>query len=599
MKLIQKIQDKFQGIIQAVRRYPLTVVFLLAFAGLNAFLIQQETDTYTRYVYSFLVGIFLSVVAQQIYERFFEKNSQRILLMVGAILLTIAYYFTIGSEADYDFEMTVKTGIIFFILTVAFIWVPTIKNEVTFNESYLSAFKAFFTTLLFTLVLYAGIGFILLATDQLLFSVNYKVNLHALNLVLSLFAPIFFLSYTPLYLSKKDESTLSPEKRTAKLKELKSDVSVPKMFELLISYIIIPLTTIFTVILLVYLLQNITGDFWTNNLLEPMLVSYSITVIVVYILASNIETKSAILFRKIFPKVLIPIVLFQTIASVLRIQETGLTYGRYYVILFGLFATIAGVLFSVLPIRKNGWVAVVLMVLSLISLVPPIDAFTVSRVSQTNLLERTLEKNQMLEGNAIIPNADIPKEDKIKISQTVYYLTSMDYNEDIKWLAPYNQLLSYQFEEVFGFQPLYDENGFLSEQPVQDSYYVSLDLGDSPVISIEGYDKMVIFSIYDSSIQPRIEVEVDDMRYTVHTEEVDGKENLILMDESDEPIMSIDLQETMEEVASTTETENLLTIDEATVKTENEQAEMNLIFTSINIYDNQYDAEFYLFIDIK
>lgn len=599
MRLVQNIQDKFQGIIQASRRYPLTVVFLLALSGLNAYLIQQETDIYPNYVYSLLVGIFLSAVAQQIYERFFEKNSQRILLMFGAIILTIAYYFTIGSAADYNLEMTIKTGIIFFILTIAFIWVPTIKNKITFNESYLSAFKAFFTTLLFTLVLYAGIGFIILAIDQLLFSVNYKVNLHALNLVLSLFAPIFFLSYTPLYLSKKDESSLTPEEREAKLIVIKRDVSVPKMLELLISYIIIPLTTIFTVILMVYLLQNITGDFWTNNLLEPMLVSYSITVIVVYILASNIETKSAIIFRKIFPKVLIPIVLFQTIASVLRIQETGLTYGRYYVILFGIFATIAGVLFSILPIRKNGWVAVVLMVLSLISIVPPIDAFTVSRVSQTNLLERTLEQNQMLEGNSIIPNADIPKEDKIKISQTVYYLTSMDYNEDIEWLAPYNQLLSYQFEEVFGFQPVYDENGFLNEQPLQDSYYATLDFGDSPVISIEEYDKMVVFSYYDFSTQPKIEFEVDDEAYTVYTEEIDGKENLILMDESVETIMSIDLQETMEEVASTTETENMLTIDEATVTTENEQVEMNLVFTSINIYDNQYDAEFYLFIDIK
>src|SRR5690606_11145090 len=115
-----------------------------------------------------------------------------------------------------------------------------------------------------------------------------------------------------------------------------------------------PLTAIFTIILLVYLLQNITGEFWTNNLLEPMLVSYAITVIIVYFLVSTINTKSAIFFRKIFPKVLVPIVLFQTVSSVLRIQETGLTLGRYYVILFGIFALIAGIIFSVLPVRKNG-----------------------------------------------------------------------------------------------------------------------------------------------------------------------------------------------------------------------------------------------------
>ena len=92
---------------------------------------------------------------------------------------------------------------------------------------------------------------------------------------------------------------------------------------------------------------------------------------------------------------------------------------------------------------------------------------------------------------------------------------------------------------------------------------------------------------------------MDDERYTVYTEEMDGKEKLILMDESDETVMSVDIQAFMEEVASTSETENMLTIDEATVKTENEQAELNLVFTSINIYDNQYDAEFYLFINIK
>ena len=599
MKLMQNIQEKFQGLIQASKRYPLTVVFLLAIAGLNAYLIQQETADYTRYLYSLLVGVFLSATAQHLYERFFEKSSQRVVLMVGALLLTVLYFYTIGASSDYDLEMNVKTGIIFFILAIAFMWIPTIKNQITFNESYLSAFKAFFTTLLFTVVLYSGIGLIILAVDQLLFSVDYKVSLHSFNLILSLFAPIFFLSYTPLYVSKRDETTQSRENLAAKQEQIRNDSSVPKILELLISYIIIPLTAIFTVILFVYLLQNITGDFWTNNLLEPMLVSYSITVIVVYLLASNIETKSAVLFRKIFPKVLVPIVLFQTISSVLKIQETGLTHGRYYVILFGLFAVIAGLMFSILPIRKNGWVAVVLMVLSLISIIPPMDAFTVSRVSQTNLLKETLEENQMLEGNTIIPNADIPKEDKIKISQTVNYLTDMDYSKEIEWLAPYDKQLTYQFEEILGFQPIYDETGFINGQPDQDSYFATLDQQQDPLISIEEYDKMVVFSYYDSSGLSAIDFEVENSSYTINTQMENEKPNLVLTDDKDQTLMSIDLQEAMEQVVATPQIENVLTLEEATVITENEQAEMKLVFTSIDIYDNQYNGEFYLFIDVK
>lgn len=598
MKLVQNIQDKFQGLIQASKRYPLTVLFLVVIAGLNTYLIQQETDDYINYVYSLIVGVFLSAVAQHIYERFFEKTSQRIALMGGSLLLTLLYFYTIGSSTVYDLEMTVKTSIIFLILAVAFIWVPTIKNRITFSESYLSAFKAFFTTVLFTVILYAGVGFIIFAVDQLLFSVDYKANLHSANLIISLFSPIFFLSYTPGYVTKKDEATQTPEKLVAKQNQIKNEVSVPKVLELLISYILIPLTAIFTVILLVYLLQNITGDFWTNNLLEPMLVSYSVTVILVYLLASNIETKSALLFRKIFPKVLVPIVLFQTISSVLKIQETGLTHGRYYVILFGLFAVIAGLIFSILPVKKNGWIAVVLIVLSVISITPPIDAFTVSQTSQTNLLKETLEKNQMLEENKLIPNADVSKEDKIKISQTIYYLTDMDYTEDIKWLAPYGQQLTYQFEEIFGFQPIYGETGFVNNQPAQDAYYATLDSQQTPVISIEDYDKMIAISYYEFSERSAIEFEVGDSTYAIETQGKEGK-NLVLMDENKQSLMSIDLQEAMEQVATTTQTENLFTIEEGTVVAENEQVEMKVLFTSIDIYDDQYNSEFYLFVDVK
>ncbi|MGB7460177.1 MAG: DUF4153 domain-containing protein [Carnobacterium jeotgali] len=598
MKLVQNIQDKFQGLIQASKRYPLTVLFLVVIAGLNTYLIQQETDDYINYVYSLIVGVFLSAVAQHIYERFFEKTSQRIALMGGSLLLTLLYFYTIGSSTVYDLEMTVKTSIIFLILAVAFIWVPTIKNRITFSESYLSAFKAFFTTVLFTVILYAGVGFIIFAVDQLLFSVDYKANLHSANLIISLFSPIFFLSYTPGYVTKKDEATQTPEKLVAKQNQIKNEVSVPKVLELLISYILIPLTAIFTVILLVYLLQNITGDFWTNNLLEPMLVSYSVTVILVYLLASNIETKSALLFRKIFPKVLVPIVLFQTISSVLKIQETGLTHGRYYVILFGLFAVIAGLIFSILPVKKNGWIAVVLIVLSVISITPPVDAFTVSQTSQTNLLKETLEKNQMLEENKLIPNADVSKEDKIKISQTIYYLTDMDYTEDIKWLAPYGQQLTYQFEEIFGFQPIYGETGFVNNQPAQDAYYATLDRQQTPVISIEDYDKMIAISYYEFSERSAIEFEVGDSTYAIETQGKEGK-NLVLMDENKQSLMSIDLQEAMEQVATTTQTENLFTIEEGTVVAENEQVEMKVLFTSIDIYDDQHNSEFYLFVDVK
>ena len=87
--------------------------------------------------------------------------------------------------------------------------------------------------------------------------------------------------------------------------------------------------------------------------MEPLLVSYSITVITVYLLASVIDSKTTKYFRMVFPKVLIPVVLFQTVSSILKIGELGITSGRYYVIMFGIFATISAVIFSIWPNKRT------------------------------------------------------------------------------------------------------------------------------------------------------------------------------------------------------------------------------------------------------
>src|SRR5699024_8973879 len=163
-------------------------------------------------------------------------------------------------------------------------------------------------------------------------------------------------------------------------------------------YIIIPLTMVYTVILLIYVLLNITGDFWKDNLLEPMLISYAVIVILVFFLASSLDNMLVTLFKNIFPKILIlivlfltiaylfknifpiiliPIVLFQTIASFLKIEDTGVTYGRYYVIMFGLFALISGVVFSFFSMKKHGWIALSLIIFAIISITPPVDSFSV------------------------------------------------------------------------------------------------------------------------------------------------------------------------------------------------------------------------------
>lgn len=591
--MIERLKNKLMGVVQAVERYPLTMLFLVAIATVNAVSIQKEAEHDSKYLFTFIVGAMLSVVGQQVYERFCTKANERFMLMGGSILLTAGYYLAIRSAPVFNIEISTKTSVAMFTLLMAFIWVPTIKSKVTFNESFMSAFKAFFITALFSAVLAGGVSTIIFAVDQLLFSINNHVNSHAWNIIFSLFSPVFFLSFTPPYPGKKD---INQSEETTEKIELA--VSVPKTLGILISYVIIPLTAVYTIILLAYVLLNVRGDFWANNLIEPMLVSYTIIVILVYILASNLDNQFAALFRKVFPKVLIPIVLFQTIASILKISEAGVTHGRYYVIMFGIFALIAGIIFSFFPVKKNGWIAAFLIVFSAISIIPPVDAFTVSRVNQVNLLVDTLSDNSMFKNGQIVPNSAISAEDKKTITRTVSYLDSMNYLEKIDWL-PNKIFYDDHFKNTFGFDEVYDDTGRDNE-----AQYAHLDWDQSPVMNVEQYDRMIHLNIYSKeNSRKEIPIEMNNANYTL-TKQLNGKyTNLHLVDEHDEELMRVNTKEVFDEILGNEESYGgkgkALSVKKATVSRESDKVRMDFLITSVDRYDDQYYAELFVFLKIK
>jgi len=595
MNVIKSLKEKLKGLIQATNRYPLTMLFLIASAVMSARAINNESEFNLKLLVTFLIGALFSAVAQQLYERFFIKASNRIILMLGAVLFTAVYYFAIQPSEYFNIETGIKTGITIFALFMAFIWTPTIKSKISFNEAFMSAFKAFFITVLYTMVIAGGLSLIIFAVDNLLFTINNNTIPHTLSIVFNLFSPIFFLSFTPLFLGKKDES-IPTEELLLREERIEKAISCPNNLRVLISYIIIPLTAMYTIILLAYVLLNLSGDFWTKNLLEPLLVSYAVTVIIVYILSSELENKFASFFRKIFPKVLIPIVLFQTIASILKINEMGITYGRYYVILFGIFAIIAGSVFSFMPVRKNGVIVAVLLVLSAISITPPIDAFSVSRVNQTNLLESTLIDNNMLVNDKIISNDTISNEDKKVITNTVSYLNNFDYTKDITWLP--NDLYDYTtFEKTFGFVETYGQTyGNQNE-----GKFYSLNWDNNPIVDIADYDRMVHMFINNPKNGTQIQsipIEIDGSNYMLQTKQEDDVVFIQLVDENKEELIRFD---PMNMYKSILEKNNLetLTIEEASVVEENDKIKMNILVNNVNYYDLQYNGDVYIFIKIK
>ncbi len=588
MKITAALKNAYKDIGYSIRRFPLTVLFLVAFTFLNARQIEGTYDNYNRLIFTVLIGAMVSAVAQLLYERFYlDREKMRWAGMGVSVVLAIIYYVLLGLQEEIEMSIYVRSVVALFALFIAFIWVPTIRNEkVAFHQSFLAAFKGSITTFLFGSVLGIGVVLIFQAIYFLLFEMDEDLLWHLLNIIGSLFMPLYFLATVPRLQAEDQESPFT----------------VSLILNRLLSFIVIPLLFVYTLILILYILLNIGGDFWTDNLLEPLLVSYTLIGLIVLLLANNIDNRITRFFQNIFPKVFLPIVIFQTIASLLKIREMGITHGRYYVILFGLFAIVAGVLFSLNRPKYYGWLAVVLLVLAAVSIVPPIDAFTVSKRNQIHLFEEKVAEAGLLENGTLVPNRDVSLEDRIALTKLATYLSDMGYADDVAYLPDDFEVYN-DFSETFGFEMTYPEGEF-GENMGRFAYSVN---EYSVVREIQEDDlftrQYVTFNKNaDSESLSEVSFTVDGNQMVVRAI-VDGRLVLEVVDNEGNTLITVEASELFAEIfegaGDTAQVMIQEDFENATFIEENDQVRMKMYVIGLEDTPDYYSADFYLFIDIK
>ena len=590
MKMLDKLRQNMQDFINAITRFPLTIIFLILVSIFNALMIHNYQLDYENYLLVCLLGAFLSAAVVMVYERFYHGYKILIVLLVLTLALIVGYYIVFLNVEVIKEAILVRTIVMMFLLLVAFLWLPSIKSVISFNDTFMAGFKALFIALFYTLVILLGMALIIGAIDSLLFSVASDTYLQIANVLLGLFAPIYFLAQIPKYPGKQELDQPSNANDLVS-EQVKNAIVCPKFLVGLLSYIIIPLTSVFTLILLSYIIINLSGNFWKDDFLEVMLISYIIFVIMLEILISKINNSFANLFRKYFPKILIIIVLFQTINSFLRISNQGLTYGRYYVILFGIFALISGFVFSFKTIKSNGLIPAVLIICIFISLLPYIDAFTVSKNSQINLLEDTLKANKMLVDDTLIINDNLSEDDEDKIKTTLQYLTRMDDIQELSWL---NDDFDYYRDLEATFKiPLYNRQSVTSNQP--EYYFYNND-----VVFISDYDFMLqtVISANEKqdSLSENYELTNDVGTYQVI---INGQDGIIsLLAANGEILLAIDNSQILANFQDLQTFE--LTEKQATLEFANNQAAIKIVVQHLyQYYNGDFEANVYVLIKIK
>lgn len=468
---------------ETITRFPMTIVFLSSLSTVMFLIIEDysslDIDLLSRYMFAGIFGAFLATTVRFMMERY--ENLKNSFLFYGlTILLTIGYFYFMTDD-KVDNKMLIHLLVISFALFAAYLYLPSSKNALNFGNVALAHFKSAFTAILYGIVLYVGIAAIIGAIDILLYDVDYKSYAHAANIIFIFFTPLYYLSLLPKFNSRDENDDAKKE----------ISFTYPRFLDILVSYITIPLITAFTAVLIIYFIKILATGVWPVGQVGPMVLGYSAAGYFIYILSSNLNNKFSVLYRKLFPLILIPLVVMQMVSSYIRIDAYGITESRYYVVLFGIFSIVCA-LVLIFDKKKNPNTIVLLSaVFALMSIIPPVDAFTVSKNSQERRLTEILNRNKMIVDGEIVKKTDLSTDDMFEITNISNYMYGMGYLDDMDWFPDkYADNYYGNFKNIYGFEQYYDR-GFPGQE---ETLYLYAILDENEKINIEDYD--LFFRIY-------------------------------------------------------------------------------------------------------
>jgi hypothetical protein len=574
---------------ETITRFPMTIVFLASLSAVMFLIIEDysslDIDILSRYMFAGIFGAFFATAVRFMLERY--ENFKNSFLFYGlTIILTIGYFYFMTDD-KVDNKMLIHLLVISFALFAAYLYLPSSKNALNFGNVALAHFKSAFTAILYGIVLYVGIAAIIGAIDILLYDVDYKSYAHAANIIFIFFTPLYYLSLLPKFNSRDENDDAKKE----------ISFTYPRFLDILVSYITIPLITAFTAVLIIYFIKILATGVWPVGQVGPMVLGYSAAGYFIYILSSNLNNKFSVLYRKLFPLILIPLVVMQMVSSYIRIDAYGITESRYYVVLFGIFSIVCA-LVLIFDKKKNPNTIVLLSaVFALMSIIPPVDAFTVSKNSQERRLTEILIRNKMIADGEIVKKTDISTDDMFEITNISNYMYGMGYLDDMDWFPDkYADNYYGNFKNIYGFEPYYDR-----EFPGQeDTLYLNAMLDENEKINIENYD--LFFKIY---IHNKREPDEDIGEFSLKGKNYVIKQILdekgyitIAVSDDSNTLIEIPMKEFIDELFEKVNApKGLMDKETLTIEKQNDKLKVKLLINDLNV--DRYDpVDVYIYANI-
>lgn len=531
MKLKEKFKNLFPDMKKGIERFPVTVIFGLILFIVTIFSIEGSYYKLETWIEYLIIAIPFSATVELIREKYFENKNRKFFRTInffGTILLIFVSKMFFKNYFAGEIINITATILIFYVL---FYLIPIVyRNEN--REKYLqSVVGNQIITIGFALVLFLGFSAIIGTVDVLLVNLSHTLYIHAFVFSSAVFGVIFFVSR----LKEKDESL--------------ENYALPKIVEILICYILIPLILIYTAILYLYFAKIIFTLKMPKGVVSHLVLWYTAFSLFIMIMVTPItfKNKFAKFYKKFFPMISVPLILLALFSINERIFQYGITENRYLVVILVIWLLFNMILYIV----KNDvkWVLISYIFAILIAVFSPFNLVTVSINSQSKRLERLLIKNGIIQ-NGKITN----KNDKVSIKSKNEIISVIDYfynnTSELKWKKI--KILGKTYEKPEDFMKVIGANDFWRSYESIDNQEkgviseISLKMNDGiKMTEAKGYD----YLIYDFSVSYLLDAnetkEFDNNNYKV----VLKNKNLMIKNiQKNIEVLNIDLNKIATEV---------------------------------------------------
>jgi hypothetical protein len=361
-------------------------------------------------------------------------------------------------------------------------------------------FLRFLASILYSGILYLGL-IAAIAASSFLFNwhTGDKTYETLFAWIAGVFNTVFFLAGLP-----------------PKVLGLEENNTYPKGLKVFTQYVLIPLATVYVVILLAYEVKLLVQWHLPKGLVSMLILGYAVfgilSILLIYPLRNLDDNKWIKTYSRSFYFLLVPLIVLLFLAIASRILPYGVTPMRYFLIVLALWLVFITAYF--LLSRKQGIkiIPISLCVLALLSVYGPQSAFSVSSYSQLHILSDIFKKYGAVKDGKLISlkTTKITEKDGRDILARLDYLID---NRSFEALQPYVQKNLKTYTDSLKKTPP-PHNDYWNDRELKEaqkkwitaclgveyrdnpytrSFYYNFDVKNKELLDIKGFDYLLSF----------------------------------------------------------------------------------------------------------